>query len=184
MKKMSSVKQATISAACIALCYVLPLAFHALGLGGALSPMHPPVLLCGLICGGGYGLFCGLAGPVLSSVLSGMPSATGLISMVPELMIYGLVSGLAMQWIRTKNLYADLYIALVAAMLLGRVAGGIASAIFYFGTGKTFSIPIWATTYFAGTFPGMISQLILIPMLIVTLMKARVIPARYPKEKE
>lgn len=183
MKQMSSVKQATISAACIALCYVLPLAFHAFGLGGALSPMHIPVLLCGLICGSGYGLFCGIAGPVLSSVLSGMPSATGLISMVPELMVYGLVSGLLMKKIRTGKLYADLYIALIAAMILGRVTGGIASAIFYIGNGQPFSISIWVTSYFVGTAPGIVTQLILIPVLAATLMKARVIPARYPSEK-
>ena len=129
MNKMSSVKRATVTAACIALCYILPMAFHSLGLGGAFSPMHIPVLLCGIICGGGYGLLCGMAGPLVSSVLSGMPSATGLIFMVPELMVYGLVSGLAMKLVRTGKVYGDLYIALIAAMLLGRVAGGIASAL-------------------------------------------------------
>lgn len=180
MNQPSSVKRAAVSAACIALCYVLPIAFHSVGLGSTLSPMHIPVLLCGMLCGGGYGMFCGLAGPLLSSVLSGMPSATVLISMVPELMIYGLVSGLGMKLLRTQNLFADVYISLIAAMVLGRVAGGIASAVFYLGTGEAFSIAIWAATYFVGTIPGIISQLILIPILIVTLMKAGIIPARYP----
>lgn len=179
MNKMSSVKQACITAVCIALCYVLPMSFHALGLGSVFLPMHIPVLLCGMVCGGGYGLFCGITGPVLSCVLSGMPTATGLISMVPELVIYGLVSGLVMKHLRTKNLYADLYIALTAAMLLGRVAGGVASACFYMGTGEAFSITIWAASYFVSTLPGIVSQLILIPILIITLMKARVIPKRY-----
>lgn len=179
MNKMSPVKQATITAACIALCYILPMAFHSLGLGGALSPMHIPVLLCGLICGGGYGLFCGLAGPLVSSLLSGMPNAVGLVSMVPELMAYGLTSGLMMKLVRTGKLGRDLYIALIAAMLLGRVAGGIASALFYLGGGKAFSIAIWVSSYFAGTLPGIAVQLILIPLLVITLVKARVIPQRY-----
>ena len=73
MTTMTSSKRMTLCAACIALCYVLPIAFHSVGLGGALSPMHIPVLLCGLICGSGAGLLCGLIGPVLSSLLSGMP---------------------------------------------------------------------------------------------------------------
>ena len=30
-------------------------------------------LLCGIVCGGGYGLLCGILGPILSSLLSGMP---------------------------------------------------------------------------------------------------------------
>ena len=48
---MSSVKKICICAFCVAMCYVLPQAFHLLMLGTAFSPMHLPVLLCGLICG-------------------------------------------------------------------------------------------------------------------------------------
>lgn len=179
MTRVSSVKRVTLAAVCIALCYVLPIAFHAVGLGGTFSPMHIPVIFCGLVCGGGYGLFCGVAGPVLSCVLSGMPTVTALIFMVPELMIYGLISGMVMKLVRTGNLYVDIYIALIAAMLLGRVAGGIASAVFYIGSGKSFGIAAWAASYFAGSIPGMILQLILLPVMIVTLMKASLIPNRY-----
>lgn len=181
MEKMSVIKKIVICAVCIALCYILPVALHPFGLGGVLSPMHIPVLLCGLVCGWACGAFCGIAGPVLSSVLSGMPPATALISMIPELVIYGLVSGLCMRWIRTRHLYADLYIALTVAMVLGRVAGGIAKALFYLGTGDSFGIALWATSYFVGTFPGIIVQLILLPVLVLTLTRARVIPDRYPK---
>ena len=183
MKKMSAVKTACICAICIALCYVLPVAFHALGLGSMFSPMHIPVLLCGLVCGSFYGAFCGVAGPVLSSVLSGMPSATGLVSMVPELLIYGLVSGLLMKLVRTGKLQLDLYISLVPAMLLGRIAAGIAKALFvrWMATGETFNIAVWATSYFVGSFPGIVVHLILLPILVMTLMKARIIPNRYTK---
>ena len=183
MQKMSSVKTACICAICIALCYVLPVAFHTFGLGTAFSPLHIPVLLCGLICGGFYGAFCGIAGPILSSVLSGMPPATGLISMVPELLVYGLVSGLLMKRIRTGKLSLDLYISLICAMLLGRVAGGIAKALFLrlMATGEPFGITLWVSSYFVGTFPGIVAHLILLPILVAALMKARVIPDRYPK---
>ena len=185
MKEMSSVKRSCISAVCIALCYVLPLVFHAFGAGEVFLPMHIPVLLCGLLCGAGYGAFCGIAGPVLSCVLSGMPSATGLISMVPELCVYGLICGLVLRFVHTKNTYADLYLALVAAMLLGRVAGGIAKALFYLSgmSGMmTLSMPLLASTYFVQSIPGIVIQLIILPTLVFTLMKARLIPERYPKK--
>lgn len=181
MRQLSSVKMACMTAVCIALCYVLPLAFHALGLGSVFSPMHIPVLLCGMVCGWGYGLFCGIAGPVLSSVLSGMPSAVGLITMVPELAVYGIVSGMMMKLVRTGKLSADLYLSLVAAMLLGRIAGGIASALFYMGTGRAFSVALWAASYLAGTLPGMLVHLIFVPLLVFMLMKSGVIPPRYSK---
>ena len=183
MNNMTAIKKTVVCAACIALCCVLPVALHSVGLGSVLSPMHLPVLLCGLVCGGWYGLFCGLAGPLLSSMLTGMPGAMGLMTMVPELMAYGLAAGLAMKLIRTRSLCADIYISLIIAMVLGRVVGGIAqiTVIQLMGLQTAFGIGIWVNSYFVGTFPGIISQLILIPALTRTLMNAKVIPARYTK---
>lgn len=180
MNKRTSVQRITICAACIALCYILPVALHPFSLGTLLSPIHIPVLLCGLVCGGGYGIVCGIAGPVLSSLLSGMPPAAMLVTMIPELAVYGLVAGLAMRLIRTGSGLADIYISLTIAMLLGRIVGGIAKALFYTG-GEAFGLGIWVTTYFVGTLPGIICHLILIPLLVFTLTKAKVIPARYRK---
>lgn len=177
---MSSVKKAAICAFCIALCFVLPLAFHALGLGGAFSPMHIPVLLCGLICGWPYGLFCGIAGPVLSS-FSGMPSPLQLIYFVPELAAYGFFAGLLFSRIRTKRVLADLYLSLLPAMLLGRVIGGAAQAAFYLSTARDWSPAIWAAGYLAGTAPGIAVQLVLLPALYLALLRAKLIPERYAK---
>ena len=185
MKTMSSVKKICLCSICIALCYVLPIACHSLGLRKVLSPLHIPALLCGLICGGFYGMFCGIAGPILSSLLSGMPTTTGLITMVPEIMVYGLVAGLMMKWIRTGKLSADLYLSLGCAMLLGRIVGGIAKALFVslLASGEVFNLAVWATGYFVVTFPGILVHLILVPVLVVALMKAKLIPARYPGEE-
>ena len=181
MKTMTSIKRVCICAICIALCYVLPIAMHSLGLGSALSPMHIPVLLCGLVCGGFYGGVCGILGPVLSSVLSGMPPATALISMLPELLVYGVSAGFLMSKVRTGKLYGDLYIALGGAMLLGRIAGGIARVLYVnlFAAGEAFTLAMWISSYFVGGVPGIVAHLILVPLLVATLMKARVIPARY-----
>lgn len=181
--QMSKVKQICVCAICIALCYVLPVAFHAIGLGGVLSPMHIPVLLCGLVCGGGWGALCGLLGPVLSSLLSGMPPMMMLTRMIPELCIYGLAAGLAMRLVRTGKVAADVYISLAIAMLLGRVAGGIASVIFYTVTTGTYSFAMWATSYFVESVPGIVAHLALVPVLYFVLVGSRVIPARYIYEE-
>ncbi len=178
MKQMSSVKRGCIAAVCVALCCVLPQAFHTVGLGSTLSPMHIPVLLCGLVCGGMYGLLCGILGPLLSSVLTGMPPAAALVGMLPELAVYGLVAGLLLNRIRTGKLYADLYIALGVAMFLGRVAGGIAKALFFTGEGG-YTLTLWVSSYLIGAIPSIVCHLIVIPILVVMLMKARLIPNRY-----
>ena len=179
--KLSSMKRISLCAMCVALCYVLPIAFHAIGLGSVLSPMHIPVLLCGLVCGGGYGLICGILGPVLSSLISGMPPMMMLLRMIPELCVYGLAGGLAMRFIRTGRAALDVYIALVIAMIAGRIVGGIASAIFYTVTSGVYSLALWATSYFVEALPGIAAHLILVPILVFTLSKAKLIPQRYSK---
>ena len=73
--KQSHTKNLVLTAFCIALCIVLPMAFHAIGAGATFLPMHIPVLLCGLLCGWPFGAACGLIGPLLSSLLTGMPPA-------------------------------------------------------------------------------------------------------------
>ncbi|HOA35212.1 MAG: ECF transporter S component [Dethiobacteria bacterium] len=176
---MSQVKKAIITAVCMALCVVLPLAFHAVPNAGSIYlPMHIPVLLCGLICGWGYGLACGVVGPLLSNLLTGMPPAAVLPAMLVELAVYGIAAGLCISLIRTGKLYADLYISLIAAMLTGRIVAGIARALIF--APGTMTAAAWATSYFVTGLPGIIIQLALLPSIVFALEKARLIPARYP----
>lgn len=171
-----------MSALCLALCVVLPLVFHLLPDGGSVfSPMHIPVLICGLSCGGLWGFVCGILGPVLSSFISGMPNAAYLPSMLIELAAYGLVAGLGMQLIRTGKLYADIYISLAAAMIIGRVLAGLAMG-FIFVRGS-FTVTMWAGSYFVGAIPGIALHFIIIPILTAALMKAGLIVRRQPNEK-
>ena len=104
-----------------------------------------------------------------------------LIRMIPELLVYGLAAGLAIKYIRTGSAAADTYWSLGIAMIAGRIAGGIATAIFYMATSGVYSIALWATSYLVESVPGIIAHLILVPLLAFTLEKARVIPARYQK---
>lgn len=180
---MTSIKKICVTAIMIALCCILPTMFHLAGLGTAFSPMHIPVLLCGLLCGGWYGLACGVIGPVLSSILTGMPGASMLVSMVPELVAYGLITGLVMRFVRTGKLTADLYISLIAAMLAGRIVGGIAKALVYMGSGEAFTLSVWVSSYFVTALPGIICHLILVPILVMALYRAKLVPSRYSQTK-
>lgn len=186
MIKMTSVKKLCICAICIALCCILPTAFHAIGLGTAFSPMHIPALLCGLLLGPVYGAVCGILGPILASITTGMPPVMRLMYMAPELCVYGLVAGLMMHLVRTRHLSADIYISLIVSMLAGRIVGGLAQwlVITIMGSEQVFTVAIWATSYIVGTLPGAVAHLILIPMLVLVLEKARVIPVRYPKVEQ
>ena len=82
--------------------------------------------------------------------------------------------------VHTKRTYADLYIALVTAMIAGRVISGIAKALI-FTPGLAMSA--WITASFITALPGILIQLVFLPGVVCTLMKARVIPQRYVKGK-
>ena len=178
MQTMSTVKKSIITAVCIALCVVLPQAFHAIPNAGSIyCPMHIPVLLCGLICGWQYGLLCGIAGPLVSALITGMPPAAVLPGMLVECAAYGALTGLMMQLVHTKKVYPDLYISLLVAMLGGRIISGIAKALIF--SAGSYSMTAWVTGSFVTSLPGIIVHLVLIPSIVYALMKAKLIPARY-----
>ncbi|MCL2198790.1 MAG: ECF transporter S component [Defluviitaleaceae bacterium] len=132
---MSNLKKLVVTAMLIALCVVLPMAFHTIPRAGSiLLPMHIPVLLAGLICGWKFGLLAGVAGPLLSSSLTGMPPTAIAPVMMIELGIYGLVAGVVMHFVRTHRASFDLYISMISAMIVGRVVAGIAQYVYFFGS--------------------------------------------------
>lgn len=177
--KMTPVKKLVFAAVCVALCVVVPQAFHMIpNAGTVFLPMHIPVLLCGLVCGWPYGLICGLLGPLLSNLTFQMPPAAMLPSMMVECAVYGLVTGLMMEHIYTRHPIADLYISMVTAMILGRVVSGLAKSLIFSPGTAPFA---WVTTSLAAGIPGIIIQLVLMPAVIFALTKARLIPCRYSK---
>lgn len=175
--KTTNVRKLVFGAVCVALCLVLPMAFHSIpNAGQVILPMHIPVLLCGLICGWPYGGICGLVGPFLSSVVTGMPPAAMLPSMMVECAVYGFTSGLLMKYVRTGKPTADLYISLVSAMAAGRVVAGFAKAWIFTPGISPFA---WVTTSLVTGVPGIVLQLVMMPLVVTALTRARLIPRRY-----
>ncbi len=178
-------RQLTLTAIMIAFGVVLPILFHSIPKAGMIfCPMHLPVLLCGLLCGPWFGLAGGLLTPLLSSLITGMPPAGPVVySMIIELGVYGLIAGLIFKYVRTKSLVADIYIALVVAMLAGRIVNGLVHALIFTGGGD-YSFSVWLTSSFVTCLPGIILHLIFVPLLYGILRKAKLIPEREPKEKK
>ena len=97
----------------------------------------------------------------------------------PELCAYGLFCGLLLRFIRTGRTTADLYLTLVPAMVLGRVVGGAARAMFALYNAESYSLALWVGAYVVETLPGAILQLVFLPALVLVLTRAKLIPARY-----
>ncbi len=181
MLHTAPIKRLVLAGLFVALCVVLPLAFHAVANAGPIFlPMHIPVLLCGLVCGWPYGLACGALGPILSSLITGMPVPAILPAMACELAVYGFVSGLMMKYVRTGRTFWDVTLALVCAMLAGRALNGALNALLW--RAGDYSLSVWLTASFAQALPGIIIQLVLIPIFIVALERAKLVPRRYPAQ--
>lgn len=166
------IRKLVLGALFTALGVLLPMVFHFVpNAGSVFLPMHIPVLLCGLICGWPYGLACGILAPLLSSLLTGMPPAAMLPGMLCELAVYGAVSGLLSQFIRTGKALVDTYLALLGAMLAGRLVAGATNALIF--RAGAYSLQTWIAASFVTALPGIIIQLVLIPILIMAPKRAK-----------
>ncbi len=166
----SKTNKITVTGVLIALGVLIPSTFHLFGqVGSIFCPMHIPVLLCGMLCGGPYGAVCGLIVPLLSALISGMPPIYPVgVSMMLELATYGLVAGIA--YPKMKKIYP----ALITAMLAGRAVYGVVNTILYGVAGNGYSLELFVSGAFITAFPGIVIQLVLIPVLITALKRAAV----------
>ena len=159
------------SAMCLALCLVLPfLTGQIPQIGSALCPMHLPVLLAGFLCGPWWAMLVGITAPVLRHLLFSMPPLPTAIAMSFELAGYGMVCGLLCR--KTERNILGIYLALVPAMIAGRILWGIAMVVITGITGASFGWAVFLAGAFTGAIPGIILQLILIPILVTALCRA------------
>ena len=121
MKENTVLRKRILAALFLAIGLILPfITMQIPAVGKMLCPMHIPVLLCGYICGGPYGLLIGIITPLLRGVLFGMPAIfPNAFCMAFELATYGLVAGILSE--KMKKDIKSLYISLIAAMLCGRI---------------------------------------------------------------
>ena len=168
---MNRVKKLVLSALFLSLAYVLPfLTGQVPQIGAMLCPMHIPVLLCGFFCGGPWGLAVGLLAPLSRSLTLGMPPLfPTALCMSFELAVYGLVSGLLHR--RLKPTRGNIYLALLAAMVAGRVVWGAVMFLCMGLTGGSFTFAAFVAGAVTGAIPGIILQLVLIPLLVMLLSR-------------
>ena len=85
-----------LSGVYLAIGLVLPfLTMQVKEIGDSLLPMHLPVMLCGMMCGSGYGLVIGALLPVVRAFLFGMPPLyPNAVWMAAELATYGFIVGI------------------------------------------------------------------------------------------
>ena len=175
MKKHSSLLKMILSALFLALAYVMPfLTGQIPEIGSMLCPLHIPVLLCGFICGWPWGLAVGFIAPLLRSLTLGMPPLfPTAVCMAFELAVYGAIAGLMHKTLPRKKLY--IYVSLLVAMIAGRLVWGIAMFILMGLNGSDFTFAAFLAGAFINALPGIIVQIILIPLLVMILDNPKVL---------
>ena len=174
---MNNVKKLAVTAMLCAVGMVLPFFIGQIpAIGKMLLPMHIPVLLCGFIVGWQYGALIGFLLPIVRGLVFGMPPLyPNAVAMAFEMAAYGFVSGYLYshaRWQCTKMLY----ISLVTAMLAGRIVWAFAEVILLGIGGNIFTWKMFAAGAFLNAIPGIIVQLTLIPLIMVALRRAKVVP--------
>jgi hypothetical protein len=116
----------------------------------------------------------GFIAPLLRFAIFGMPPIfpTGL-SMAFELAAYGAISGLLYRILPKKIPY--IYVSLLGAMIGGRIIWGIARFIFTGLAGSEFPFSAFVAGAVTNAIPGIILHIVLIPVLVIALQKAKVI---------
>lgn len=165
------IRKLVLAALFLALAYVMPfLTGQIPEIGSKLCPMHIPVLLCGFFCGWPWGLVVGFVAPLLRSLTLGMPPLfPTAICMALELAAYGAVSGLMHKLLPRKKPFT--YLSLIIAMIVGRLVWGGAMYLCLGATGGQFTLAAFFAGAVLNALPGILVQLVLIPILVMTLDK-------------
>lgn len=98
----------------IALALALPVAFHLVGLGSAFLPMFFPIILSGYLLQLRISLVVGLASPLISALLTGMPPFYPPIAFI--MMAEGVVL-VALPYLLYQNLRMNLWLSLVLTII-------------------------------------------------------------------
>lgn len=163
-------KKITFSGICLALCLFLPfLTGQIPQVGSMISPMHIPVLMCGLLVGAPYGFIVGFIAPLLRTVLFGMPPVMVSLAMAFEMAAYGAAAGILVS--RLPKTTPNLYVSLIGAMLFGRIVWGIAAFFIYRSFGSPFTVQTFLAGAFINAVPAIILHIVIVPPIVLALRR-------------
>ena len=138
------IRKLTYSALYLAIALVLPfLTGQIPEIGSMLCPMHIPALLCGFVCG--WPWF--------------------------ELAAYGAVSGILYRIFPRRNW--SVYVTLIAAMIVGRLVWDGVQFVMAGLQHTVFDRSLFLAGAVTNALPGILVQIILIPILVITMEKAK-----------
>ena len=175
----SPLKKSMMACMCAALCIVLPQALRVIpGTDGVYGLIRMPVLLCTFACGMGSGFVCALLGLLLSLVVAGLPTAVMLPVILVECFAASLVLALMKKLLSFRKVSADVSLCFAVVIPAGRLVGGCISALLF--AGESLVPYFWTGGYFLISLPGMLIEMVLLPIVVNALIRAGLIEVCRP----
>ncbi len=155
-----------VSGALAALALVLPVAFHAVGLGSHFLPMFLPLLLNSFLSAPGWAVGTALLVPWISALATGMPPLYPPVAALVSVEAGAMCAVAALLWRGRRKLW----LALIPAVLAGRLAGFLLT----WTVAQFFALPpaLTAAARIVQGLPGVALQLTVIP-IVLRLLSAR-----------
>jgi hypothetical protein len=160
--KITKTKEAVFATVFTVLAVYAPMVVHHFsGVAGGriFLPMPFFVLAAGLILGWRAGLVAGIASPIISFLVSGMPTANVLPFVTVQLCFYGFMAGIL------KSRF-NAWFSIAGALLAGLLAGGI--SVFLFSKMSAVGFTLGAAK---DGWIGIALQLLLLPLILFFLQK-------------
>jgi len=168
------IRKITYSALYLAIAMILPfLTGQIPEIGSMLCPMHIPVLLCGFVCGWPWGLAVGFISPLLRSLVFSMPTMFTAIAMAFEMGVYGMTAGFLYKAL--PKVKWRVYPVLLISMVLGRIVWGGVRFLLAGLQNTAFTPELFLAGAVIEAVPGIILQIILIPIIVLALEKAKLV---------
>lgn len=138
-----------------------------------LLPMHIPVILGGLVCGGPLGLLIGLVSPIIKYIFFASGAAfSDVICLSFELAICGCISGYLFMAMPKKWYFVAINVAV--SLLLSRIAFYVLYYLIMIYTDKTDLGPdVFIIQRFMTSLMGIGLQIVIIPIIVLVFQKTK-----------
>ena len=163
--QQNHIKNLVLSALCLAIAMYLPfLTGQIQTIGNMLCPMHIPVFLCAYMCGWKWAAAVGFVSPFIRYSAFGMP----------PIMPVGIgMAGILYKVLPKKTV--NIYVSLIISMIAGRIVWGITRLVIAGVVADQFTWQMFVSGAVLTAVPGIILHIILIPIIVIALKKAKLI---------
>jgi hypothetical protein len=163
MKRLSAMtlRSMVVSAAIVALGIVVPIGFHAVGLGSRFMPMILVVMFCGFFLPLRWAVLTGAIIPVAGCLLTGMPPPYPPVFLSMSIELAVVCAVVFVVFARTRP-------RIWPALLSGIIVDRLISVVLNYYLAVWFGLPakLFTLAYFAQGLPGIALQITVVPLAL------------------